>query len=118
MINLLLVGIGGSLGAMCRYALTEFIHKYIPTNFPSGTFFVNLIGCFLIGVFVGYYMQNKDSIYFLFIIGFLGSFTTMSAFTIESVNLFNTNFILAASYIILTILFTLLATYIGIQISK
>ena len=50
MTKFLLVMLGGSAGALCRYGLTLLAAKYIGTRFPWGTLLANLIGCFLIGV--------------------------------------------------------------------
>ena len=116
--NVLFVGIGGFLGAISRYLLNEFIVKYIPTSFPIGILIVNILGCFLIGFLVGGTLTSKDNLYYFMIIGFLGSFTTMSAFSYQTIELINTNILLACSYIMLTIFLTILATYIGINLYK
>ena len=116
--NVLFIGIGGFLGAISRYLLNEFIVKYIPTSFPIGILIVNILGCFLIGFFVGGNLTSKDNLYYFMIIGFLGSFTTMSASSYQTIELFNTNILFACSYIMLTIFLTILATYIGINFSK
>ena len=116
--NILFVGIGGFLGAISRNLLNEFIVKYIPINFPIGILIVNILGCFLIGFLIGGTLTSKDNLYYFMVIGFLGSFTTMSAFSYQTIELFNTNILLACSYIMLTIFLTILATYIGINFSK
>ena len=116
--NILVVGIGGFLGAISRNLLNEFIVKYIPINFPIGILIVNILGCFLIGFLIGGTLTSKDNLYYFMVIGFLGSFTTMSAFSYQTIELFNTNILLACSYIMLTIFLTILATYIGINFSK
>ena len=116
--NILLIGLGGSLGAISRYLLNETVIKYIPTSFPTGILIVNIIGCLVIGLVLGNSMISKDHVYYFFSIGFLGSFTTMSAFSYQTIELFNTNILIACSYIILTLTLTILATYIGINFSK
>ena len=116
--NLLLIGLGGSLGAISRYLLNEIVIKYIPTSFPTGILIVNIIGCLVIGLLLGNSMMSKDYVYYFFAVGFLGSFTTMSAFSYQTMELFNTNILIACSYIILTLTLTILATYIGINFSK
>ena len=116
--NILLIGIGGSFGAILRYLLNEMINKYIHTTLPIGILIVNVVGCFLIGLVLGSTLVSKDHFYYFFVIGFLGSFTTMSAFSYQVVELFNSNILYACSYIILMILMTILATYIGINFSK
>ena len=116
--NILLIGLGGFLGAISRYLLNEIVIKFLPTNFPIGIFIVNILGCLLIGLFLGNSITSKDNLYYFFAIGFLGSFTTMSAFSYQVIEFFNTNILIACSYIILTILLTIMATYIGINFSK
>ena len=116
--NILLIGFGGFLGAISRYLLNELVIKYIPTNFPTGILIVNILGCLFIGLVLGNTIISKDHIYYFFAVGFLGSFTTMSAFSYQAIALFNTNILIACSYIILTLTLTILATYIGINFSK
>tara|TARA_X000000368_G_scaffold118304_1_gene92472 strand:- start:5967 stop:6320 length:354 start_codon:yes stop_codon:yes gene_type:complete len=116
--NILLIGLGGFLGAISRYLLNEIVIKYMPTSFPTGILIVNILGCLVIGLVLGNSMISKDHLYYFFAVGFLGSFTTMSAFSYQVIELFNTNILIACSYIILTLTLTILATYIGINFSK
>ena len=116
--NILLIGLGGFLGAISRYLLNEVVIKHLPTNFPIGILIVNILGCLLIGLVLGNSMISKDHLYYFFAVGFLGSFTTMSAFSYQAIELFNANILIACSYIILTLTLTILATYIGINFSK
>ncbi|MFL2722072.1 MAG: fluoride efflux transporter CrcB [Gammaproteobacteria bacterium] len=116
--NILLIGLGGFLGAISRYLLNEIVIKYMPTSFPTGILIVNILGCLVIGLVLGNSMISKDHLYYFFAVGFLGSFTTMSAFSYQVIELFNTNILIACSYIILTLTLTIIATYIGINFSK
>ena len=116
--NILLIGLGGFLGAISRYFLNELVIKCIPTNFPTGILIVNILGCLFVGLVLGNSMISKDQLYYFFAVGFLGSFTTMSAFSYQAIELFNTNILIACSYIILTLTLTILATYTGINFSK
>jgi len=111
--NILLIGLGGFLGAVSRYLLNELVIKYIPTNFPVGILIINILGCLLIGLVLGNSMLTKDHLYYFFTVGFLGSFTTMSAFSYQAIELFNTNILIACSYLILTFTLTIIATNIG-----
>jgi|TARA_B100001093_G_scaffold64201_1_gene54088 CrcB protein len=114
--NILFVGIGGALGAISRFGVNEIFENYFTSS--AGTLVVNIIGCFFIGIFVGLSLPVKDSTYYFFVIGFLGSFTTMSAFTYQTMVMANTNLINAVSYIMLTVILSILATYVGAMISK
>ena len=117
--NILIIGFGGALGAIARYLINEILTKYPPSSFTIGIFLVNIIGCFLVGYFINNLMiVTKDYNYYFFIIGFLGSFTTMSAFTYQSIELLNTNPLTGSSYIILTLIFCFIATHIGLTISR
>jgi len=116
--NILIIGFGGASGAIARYLINEILTKYLPSSFPIGIFLVNIMGCFLVGYFINTLIVTKDYNYYFFIIGFLGSFTTMSAFTYQSIELLNTNPLTGSSYIILTIIFCIIATHIGLTISR
>jgi CrcB protein len=117
--NILLIGAGGALGAIARYGLTQAVTKYLSVSDYIGTLSVNIIGCFIIGIIIGIYADIKIETQLFFIIGFLGSFTTMSAFSIQTVEMFNNqNFGEAILYIFMTILFTILATYIGLSLGS
>ena len=116
--NIFLIGIGGALGSITRYLINELFIKHIPGEYPFGILFINILGCFFIGYYLGESLIVKDSQYYLFVIGFLGSFTTMSAFTYQTINMLNTNILIASSYIIATVILTLAATYYGASFSK
>ena len=118
LINFLYVGFGGALGAISRFGINEIFENYLSLSSPVGTLFVNVVGCFLIGLIVGVTLPIKDTAYYFFIIGFLGSFTTMSALTYQTILMANTNFISALSYIIITIILTIFATYLGALLAK
>ncbi|MCH5585016.1 fluoride efflux transporter CrcB [Shimazuella sp. AN120528] len=73
--NILLIAIGGALGALCRF----LISKYFPSSanrFPLGTFIINIIGSLLLGLLLGC-MVNEKWMFFLGT-GFCGAFTTFS----------------------------------------
>ena len=116
--NIFLIGIGGALGSITRYLINELFIKQIPGEYPLGILFINILGCFFIGYYLGSSLILKDGQYYLFVIGFLGSFTTMSAFTYQTINMLNTNILIASSYIIATIILTIAATAYGASFSK
>ena len=114
--SLIYIALGGGLGAVSRFLLTEHINNNISDLFPFGTLSVNILGCFVIGCIGGYFASKSSPMYFFFVIGFLGSFTTMSAFSIQTIELFNSNSISGILYVILTFSFTIVATYIGLTV--
>lgn len=91
MTKVLLVGAGGFLGSVCRYALSSFVqHLTRSTNFPFGTLAVNLFGCLVIGVLAELAEKHhsvSDEVRIFLIVGVLGGFTTFSAFGNETWNL-------------------------------
>ena len=86
--KIIFIIIGGALGAVTRYGVTTLSAKVYGTGFPVGTLFVNLAGCFLIGVVfgIGEHRGINPSFRLFFITGFLGALTTFSTFSIETVN--------------------------------
>ena len=88
--NILLVGLGGGLGSMARYLCQKWFAENIQHPFPWGTFVVNLLGCFLIGII--YAAGEKTTLLspqtrLLLITGLCGGFTTFSAFAFENMSL-------------------------------
>ena len=118
---ILAIGAGSFIGGVCRYLLSILIHSKTTTHFPLGTLTVNLIGCFFIGIVIGFFDKGLVSHEWkLFLAtGILGGFTTFSAFSIETFSLFREgNFGYALLYLFASVLMGLLATYVGYLIVK
>ncbi len=91
MTQILLVGLGGFLGAISRFLFSGLIQRLTPTlGFPLGTLAVNVVGCFLIGLLNGLsetrQLFGSETRLFVFI-GLLGGFTTYSTFGYETIAL-------------------------------
>lgn len=87
--QILLVGLGGCIGAISRYKLGGWVlHHYVDWRFPLGTFIVNVLGCLVAGILAGL-VERRDlfsaDTRLLLFTGFLGGFTTFSAFGIETI---------------------------------
>jgi len=123
LLNFLFVAIGGSIGASLRYFAYLFFKNYLLSNYLFlSTLFVNIVGSFLIGYTI-MLMETKnlseDFIRYFLIIGVLGSFTTFSTFSIESVDLLlSKKFFNAFSYMFLSLSLCLLFTFIGLNFNK
>lgn len=80
---------GGAIGTLARFLTSGWAHQFVRNGFPVGTLLVNLAGSFIIGLLWGVF-ENQPSHQlraFLFV-GILGGFTTFSAYSIETLNLF------------------------------
>lgn len=85
--NVLFVAAGGAVGSILRYLLSTTLHKHYPGFWPYGTFTVNVTGCLLIGLLMGWVESQKlvtPQVQLLLIAGFCGSFTTFSTFAHET----------------------------------
>jgi CrcB protein len=120
--SLLIVGLGGGIGSCFRYLTSVVTHKYIQSAFPWATFLVNVIGCLLIGVLIGFFAKQQvenPALKLLFVTGFCGGFTTFSAFALENLKLFQSgNSLLALLYIASSVLLGILAVWAGMMIMK
>ncbi len=107
MLNILSVGLGGFIGAVCRY-LIGLIPINETTSFPIKTFVINVIGCIIIGAIAVTAAKNSslNSHMLLFIkVGLCGGFTTFSTFALETADLMkNGNFMLAFTYVLGSVL--------------
>jgi CrcB protein len=83
----LLVIIGGGIGAFARYGVSLLADRLCSTNFPVATLVVNLTGCFLVGLSFSLVEQKlvSPNMRLLVVTGFLGAFTTFSAYALESI---------------------------------
>ncbi len=128
-INALLVAFGGALGSLARYFSSEVIINFVKINnsalakFPWTTFFVNIFGSILAGVLYYLVIKNFDSFdlrlkNFLFV-GFLGGFTTFSAFSLDFFRLATAGqYSQAVFYAMSSVILSILAVFFGFYSSK
>ena len=118
----LIIGLGGFLGSISRYWLSLFVDKTFFGAYPYGTFAVNIIGCFLLGLI--YAFADKEQLMtqemrFFLATGFCGSFTTFSTFSYENQLLYQEGeWTTLITYIVLSVLVGILTTIAGVSLGR
>ncbi len=117
MSNFLFIALGGALGAMSRYGLSNVVQRWCGVGFAWGTLTVNLLGCFLIGL--AYHLAAStfvpSGVRFFIVVGFLGAFTTFSTFSLENVEfLRDGDLTISAVYILASNLLGVVLTFAGL----
>jgi CrcB protein len=114
----LLIALGGAAGSLLRYLIGGAVQRTSASGFPIGTMFVNISGCFLIGILVRQFlnMQTSPELRALLIVGFCGGFTTFSTFSGETLALIEGGeYGRAAGYVVLSVGLCLVATFAGMS---
>jgi len=114
----LAVGFGGFFGAIARFYVGVEMVKHFPHEVPLATLTVNIIGSFIIGLLIAFFViYTPNTLLKLFLVtGFLGALTTYSTFAIESFMLLNSNFWYGVLNIVLNVFGTILAAGSGYKI--
>ncbi len=118
----LAIALGGAAGAVTRYWLSSAVEKYNASGFPLGTFAVNVLGSFLIGVF---FIILAEKLHLaepwrpIVVVGFLGAMTTFSTFSLDALLLFEQGrYNTAFFYIIISVVLCLFSAFVGMQLSR
>ncbi len=113
------VAVGGSAGAVSRHAIGLLSKQWIAPDFPVGTLCANLLGCFLMGLLLGSSVGEKHPVAKLAIgTGFLGSLTTFSTFSAETMAQLNQQqYLVAAGYAVVSVIGGILLTLLGMSLS-
>jgi len=121
--EIILVGVGGFIGSVLRYALSGWVHGFLKNPwFPYGTLAVNVSGCLLIGFCTG--LAESRSVFtaearLLIFIGILGGFTTFSTFAFETFSLArNAQTMGAALNVALELMLGLAGVWIGNMLAR
>ncbi|ASP33148.1 fluoride efflux transporter CrcB [Labrenzia sp. VG12] len=121
--HLLLVMLGGGLGAGGRHLVSLLSVRLFGLGFPVGTFTVNVVGSLLMGLFIGWLVKhetgNLQSLRYFFATGFLGGFTTFSAFSLDTSVLWERGDThLALVYVLASVLLSIGAVFAGLMIMR
>jgi CrcB protein len=112
--TLLLIALGGALGSAIRHGVNQLCLRLLGPDFPWGTLSVNVVGSLLIGILAGYFAHIagwSQDIRSFCVVGFLGGFTTFSAFALDGVLLWERGaFGQMIAYVTASVLLSLLAT--------
>lgn len=117
----LAIAIGGALGSMLRFAAVSYITPMFSLRFPMGTFAVNILGSFLIGVAYVILVEKTASVEWrlFFITGVLGGFTTFSAFSLEILQLWQSGHMVnALAYALSSVALGLVMAFIGMALTQ
>lgn len=116
------VFIGGGLGSLGRFLLGKWVNAFHNSNFPFGTFTINIIACFVLGFIIGVVDQKQllsPASRLFWAVGFCGGFSTFSAFSSESLTLFQQGqYSTMLLYILLSIVVCISATFGGLFIAE
>ena len=121
-IKLLAIAGAGAVGALFRFGLSNGVYRVLGREFPYGTLVVNVLGSLLIGYFFVLFLERADASEIwrsAILIGLLGSFTTFSTFSLETLNLFNDGaYVKAMLNVVLSVAMCLAGTWMGIALAK
>ncbi|WP_320199975.1 fluoride efflux transporter CrcB [Agrobacterium sp. rho-13.3] len=122
MLNIALVAIGGAIGSVARYLVGIWGVRLAGPNFPWGTFTVNVVGAFLIGLLVEIIARRFDAsaeMRVFVVTGILGGFTTWSSFTLDAVVLFERGDIgLSLLYLMGSLVVSFAAIFAGLALGR
>lgn len=120
--HILLVALGGACGSVLRYLVGLFTIRWLGPNFPWGTITVNILGSLMIGLFAELVLRKFNAsadMRVLIVTGFLGGFTTFSAFSLDFISLVERGaFASAAAYMIFSIVLSVAAVFAGLTIGR
>ena len=121
--HLLLIAAGGALGAVSRHLVNQAGLRLIGPELPYGTFAVNVAGSLMIGLLVGWLAlagrPDANEIRYAFGIGFLGAFTTMSAYALDvAIFVERKAYIIAAAYAASTGAVSVFAVFAGMALAR
>lgn len=127
MTEFIAIALGGSLGALLRWGMTEGMNALTGTTFPYGTWLVNVIGSLCIGLAFVYFVErtqtgpilSSPAIKSALMVGLLGAFTTFSTFSLQTLQMLaDGRWLAGLTYVVGSLVMCLLATAAGIGIAR
>ncbi|MDP8243985.1 MAG: fluoride efflux transporter CrcB [Candidatus Hinthialibacter antarcticus] len=120
--NVILIAVAGAAGTLSRYGLSTLVSSILGSDFPWGTFIVNIVGCFLFGLIWSleeHHLALGPQTRVIILTGFMGAFTTFSTFIFENNQLLSTSqWIHLSANLVLQILIGLAALAVGIHAAR
>ena len=120
--NLLIIALGGALGAVSRFLLGNGVSRALGSSLPYGTFVINIVGCFAMGLLMTIIVDREmlPAAWRLFLcVGFLGGFTTFSSFGYEALMLLTEGRLLAVlAYVGGSVVLGLVAAAAGVLCAR
>ena len=117
-VTALFIALFGALGCLARYYLSGWIYGLLGRSFPYGTFFVNILGAFLIGLIMEFALRStlvSPNLRIGLTVVFLGGLTTFSTFSYETFRLLEDGEVLIATgNVLVSVLVCLAFTWLGI----
>ncbi|MCE7028368.1 fluoride efflux transporter CrcB [Jiella avicenniae] len=122
MVNVLIVALGGGIGAALRHLSGMAAMRLLGAGFPYGTMFVNVLGSFVMGVFIELLARRfgaSPDLRLFFATGVLGGFTTFSSFSLDTAFLYERgDLLLAAVYVIGSVVVGIAALFAGLALVR
>jgi len=122
MATILAIAVGGGIGSVARYLLTLWCERLLGEDFPYGVFLANIIGSFAIGICFVFLLERAvlpELARSLLMVGFLGGFTTFSAFSLQTINMLQSGrWPEAMIYVFGSVLLSLFGAWAGIVLAR